>query len=175
EVRLNNPQGVAVATNGDVYLADTNNYRVRKLSGGVLTTVAGSGSTTMSFNANPLQAGINPRSVAVDNAGNVYILSGSGAVVYQLSTAGVLSVVAGTQGSAGFVNGIPGTGRLNNPYQIAIGADGSLYIADYSNQRVRKVQSTTPGVVPVNGAMTTIAGGGSTAIANLVSATAASL
>src|SRR6185295_2855873 len=88
---------------------------------------------------------------------------------------GVMSIIAGTQNSGGFANGVPGTGKLNNPYQIAIGADGSLYIADYSSQRVRKVPSTTPGVVPVNGSMTTIAGGGSKPIANLVSATAASL
>jgi hypothetical protein len=71
-------------------------------------------------------------------------------VVYRVTPAGAITIVAGTQNSASFLPGVPGTGRLNSPWQVAIGGDGSLYIADFNDGRVTKVPATTPGTIPLN-------------------------
>ena len=171
--RLNSPSDVAVDGGGAIYVADYGNYVVRKLSGGVLSTIAGNGSSTASLGANALATGMQPVGVTVDSAGNLYVVSANGHVVYQVTPTGAISVIAGTQNSAGFADGAPGSGKLYTPYQVAIGPDQSLYIADFNNRRVRKIASTTPGVIPVAGVMTTIAGGGSTTPVNGVAAATA--
>jgi sugar lactone lactonase YvrE len=173
--RLYYPTGVGVDTNGAVYVADYDSYRIRKLAGGVLSTIAGNGSSTAALGSTALTTALRPVGVTTDSAGNVYATSDNGHVVYQITPAGGITVVAGTQSTAGFADGVPGTGRLNAPYQVAIGPDGSIYIADFNNHRVRKIQSTSPPAVPLAGSMVTIAGGGATTPANSVLATAANL
>jgi hypothetical protein len=169
DTRLYYPAAVTVAANGDIFVADTSNYRVRKLSNGVLSTVAGNGATSANLGATALTTALEPRGVIVDGAGNLYVSSENGHVVYQITPAGAISIVAGTQNSAQFEDGAPGVGNLYSPHQVAMGADGSLYIADYNNHRVRKV----PFSGGVFGAMITIAGGGATPPAAGVAATAA--
>src|SRR6185436_9458215 len=113
----------------------------------------------------------------LDKDGNLYVASENGHVIYRLTpgVSGTISVVAGKLNAAGFLNGVPGTGTLYAPRQVAIGSDGSLYIADYNNQRVRKVAGLGDGVVATNGSMISIAGGGVTPPAAGVAATAANL
>jgi hypothetical protein len=166
DTRLNSPTDVAVDGSGAVYVADYSNFRVRKLSGGVLTTIAGSGSSTPLLGANALATGMRPIGLTVDSGGNVYVASDNGHVVYQVTPSGGISIIAGAQNTCTFADGALGANRLCRPSQVAIGADGSLYIADLNNDRVRKVAA--------NGTMTTIAGGGSTAPAAGVTATSAS-
>jgi mucin-19 len=173
--RLSNPAGVAVDGNGAIYVADYGNYRVRKLSGGVLSTIAGNGSTTSVLGTSALSSAMHPIGVTVDSANNVYAADVNGHVIWQVTPSGGISIVAGTLNSSGSANGIPGTGKLFTPYQVAIGANGSLYIADFNSNKVRKITAGTPGVVPTNGSMTTIAGGGTTAPANGMAATSATL
>jgi len=175
DTRVYYPTGVGVDPNGAVYVADYSNYRIRKLAGGVLSTIAGTGSSSPSLGSTALTTSLRPLGVTADSAGNVYATSDNGHVVYQITPAGGISVIAGTQNTAGSADGIPGTGRLNSPWQVTIGPDGSIYIADYNNHRVRKIPSTNPPAIPLNGNMITIAGGGSTAPANGVLATNANL
>jgi uncharacterized protein (TIGR03437 family) len=139
---------VAVDSTGNVYVADTNNNRVRKVSpNGVITTVAGigiagfSGDGGLAVNA---QVG-NPIAVAVDTVGNVYIADGS-LRVRKLFLSGLIATIAGnaTRGYSGDGGSGPNA-TLNAPSALAINAAGSIWVADTLNNAVRLLQFTGSG------------------------------
>ena len=149
--QLREPYGVAVDSAGDIYIADSANNRIRKVSNGVITTVAGGGS---SFGDNgPATSAqlFNPYGVAVDSAGNLYITDYGSSRIRKVSN-GVITTVAGTgtDGSSGD-NGPATSAQLREPYGAAVDSAGNLYIADAGNSRIRKVS---------NGVITTVAGNG---------------
>ncbi len=152
------PASVAVDSAGNLYIADSAASRVRKVSAatGIITTVAGNGSSTFSGDGGPaISAGVDPAGVAVDSAGNVYIADSSNQRVRKIAAAtGVITTVAGN-GSDGFAgDGGPATSAsLSYPSDVALDAAGNLYVADSGNHRIRKV-------VPVTGVITTVAGSG---------------
>jgi uncharacterized repeat protein (TIGR01451 family) len=155
--QLNGPNGVAVDSLGNVYIADTNNWRVRKVDGsGNISTVAGNGSccepTGDDGSANGAGIGL-AYGLAVDSSGNLYISDISNSIVREVA-AGIITTVAGN-GSSGYSgDGGPATSaKLYEPYGIAVDASGNLYIADRFNYRVRMV--STSGVIK------TVAGNGS--------------
>ena len=128
--KLNNPQGLAVnPSNGDLYIADAGNNRIRKVSGGIITTLLGGGAISLA----------NPHGVAVDNAGNIYIADTGNNVVRKWSN-GAVTTVAGT-GAGGFNNysGSATATDLFGPRSVAVDAFGNLYIADFNNDLIRKV------------------------------------
>ena len=151
---LHGPQGVTVDSAGNVYIADWYNYRIRMVSNGVITTVAGSGSTGVSGggfsgdNGPATSALLYPGAVAVDAAGNLYIADTFNNRIRKVSN-GVITTVAGngTLGSSGD-NGPATSAELAGPVGVAVDAAGNLYIADFSSNRVRKVS---------NGVITTVA------------------
>jgi hypothetical protein len=140
---LSSPQGVALDAAGNLYIADAQDTRVRKVStSGTITTVAGSGTYGFSGDGGPAtDAGLKgPTGVAVDAAGNLYIADPGNHRVRKVSTSGTITTVAGngTQGFSGDAG--PATNAsLNTPYGVAVDAAGNLYIADPGNNRVRKV------------------------------------
>lgn len=149
EARLNSPLGVAVNASGSVvYVADEGNHKVRKVdvSAGEVTTVAGTGISGFSGD-NGLATAANldsPSGVALDAAGNLYIADTDNHRIRRVSSAGVITTVAGT-GAAGFSgDGGPATAaQLDSPVAVAVdGVTGDLYIADLQNQRIRKVDFT---------------------------------
>lgn len=150
--------GVAVDSAGNLYIADTGNHRVREVSKGIITTIAGNGTMGFSGDNGPaMSAQLNyPAGVAVDSAGNVYISDFGNNRIRKVSN-GVITTVAGggTGGSLGD-NGPATSARLSQPIGVAVDAAGNLYIADNQNGRVRKV---------TNGTITTIAGNGGKGIA----------
>ncbi len=152
--QLNAAQGVAVDPSGNLYIADTNNNSIRKVAAnGVISTVAGSGVTGMAAPGNGSNQFSGPRGLASDSAGNIYIADTQNSRVMKLSAAGGLTVVAGngTPGYSG--DGGAATGAmLNTPSGVAVDAAGNLYIADFSNNRIRKVSTA--------GTITTVAGTG---------------
>ncbi|HMC57911.1 MAG TPA: IPT/TIG domain-containing protein, partial [Candidatus Solibacter sp.] len=153
--QLNGPQGVAVDGAGNLYIADTQNHKVRIVSGGVIGTFAGSGTAGFSGDGGAAAAAsLNaPFGVAVDAAGNVYIAEFSNNRVRKVDTKGIITTVAGTGVSGYGGDGAAATGALlNGPQSVAVDAAGNLYIADTANNRLRKV---TPG-----GTIGTIGGNG---------------
>jgi uncharacterized protein (TIGR03437 family) len=146
---LSSPSGIAVDGAGNVYFADTGNQRVRKISGGVITTVAGNGTAGFSGDNGPAtsaelnleQGSLLPAGIAVDTPGNIFIVDSGNQRVRMVSN-GVITTVAGT-GSPGYSgDGGPATSaQLYNPSGIAIDTAGKIYISDSSNGRIRALTS----------------------------------
>ena len=151
--QLNLPTSVAVDRFGNVYFADTGNHRVRRISAGRITTIAGTGASGFSGdNGAATLARVNaPESVAVDAAGNVYIADTENHRVRRVNPQGVITTVAGSDPGAGD-NGPALAARLFQPSGVVTDAAGNVYIADMANHRVRRV---TP-----QGRIETVAGNG---------------
>ena len=154
--QLNQPSGVAVDSSGNVFIADTVNNRIRKLtSGGTITTAAGTG--VAGFSGDGLagtKAMLNaPRGIAVDAFNNLYIADSGNQRIRKLASNGIITTVAGT-GVAGFSGdgGFATSAQINRPFDVKVDSAGNLYIADYLNSRIRRVAA--------NGGITTIAGNG---------------
>ncbi len=148
---LNGPNGLTVDSAGTIFIADTGNGRIRKVSGGSIATVAGNGG--FGYNGDNIAATsaefTSPSGVAVDSAGNLYIADLGNHRVRKVS-AGMITTVAGT-GTPGYNGGsIPAaSAELDGPWGVAVDASGNLYIADTDNNRIRKV---------AGGVITTVAG-----------------
>jgi uncharacterized protein (TIGR03437 family) len=133
---LDKPYGLAVDVLGNLYIADFGNGRVRKVSpDGTIRTLVGGGVPGDGLGAR--LAG--PRNVAVDTAGNLYISDFSDHRVYRVTPDGQISSAAGT-GVAGYNgDGVAASARLNAPAGLAVDHQGTLYIADSGNNRIRTV------------------------------------
>jgi uncharacterized protein (TIGR03437 family) len=142
---LSHPYGIAIDAQGNLYVADLGNARVRKIStDGTIRTVAGGGTITPGGNSDGgLSTGaqlLQPRDVAVDLDGTFYISDFGAHRVYRVTPGGILTTVAGT-GSAGFSgdSGSAQLAQLKSPAGLASDANGALYIADSANNRIRRV------------------------------------
>jgi trimeric autotransporter adhesin len=160
--QLNTPHGLAVDNAGNLYIADTLNYRIRKVTpAGIITTVAGNGQVVLQMDGGQATASsMAPWYVALDAAGNLYFAEPGDQCVRMVSTSGVVSTVAGMIDMFGFSgDGGPGNKALLNANQtIALDASGNLYVADAGNYRVRKVGASSTSAPP---AISTIVNGAS--------------
>jgi trimeric autotransporter adhesin len=153
---LSAPFGVAVDKVGNFYIADTSNHRVRKVdTSGIITTIAGNGTEGFSGDGGAAtRASLNfPTGVTLDRAGNLFITDQSNHRIRKVNTNGAITTVAGN-GNAGFSGDYAAAMRasLNLPIGTAVDVTGTLYIADTSNNRIRKVSA--------DGMVTTVAGSG---------------
>jgi len=163
QASLNGPSGVCVSPTGDIYVNDVGNYRVRKIAAatGIITTVAGSGSSTPSGDGGPAtSAGMQiPIRCAVDASGNLYIVDqgNSANVVRKVNAStGIISTFAGIYGGTAFSgDGGPATSAtMFNLTADSFDAAGNLYLTDQGDQRIRLVTPT--------GGISTVAGNGIT-------------
>ena len=153
------PDGLTLDSAGNIYIADQNNNRIRKVDlNGNITTVAGNGNTQFKGDGGPATSATvyiaaNHNGLAVDAAGNLYIADDGHHRIRKVDAGGIITTVAGngTQGFSGD-GGPAASAQLYRPGGVAVDAAGNLYIADMLNSRVRKVDA--------NGIITTIAGNG---------------
>ena len=142
------PSAVAVDASGNIYIADTNNHRIRKISGGTISTIAGDGEELFAGDGGAATAAAldSPTGVAVDANGNVYIADRLNQRIREVS-AGNISTIAGS-GTVSFAGAFGGDGAnataasLARPSGVSVDASGNVYIADTENQRIREVSST---------------------------------
>ena len=155
---LNSPQGLAVDASGNVYIADTGNNVIRKITvaNGNITTVAGNGTAGVSGDGNPaLSAQLNaPTGVAVDTTGNIYIADSKNNRIREVLTNLLMSTIAGN-GVAGFAGdgNLASVAQLNLPTQVLVTPSGIVYLIDSGNARVREI-------LPNKVIMTAAGGGG---------------
>ena len=154
--QLNNPRGASVDMSGNVYIADTENNKIRMVSRtGIITTIAGTGTQGSSGDGGAATSAqlYYPVGVSVDISGNVYIADSDNHKIRKVTSTGIITTIAGTgdSGSSGD-GGAATSAQLNNPYGVSVGISGNVYIADLRNHKIRMVTSTA--------IITTIAGTG---------------
>ena len=131
--RFYNPTGVAVDSAGNVYVADTDNYTIRKITPGgvVTTTLAGLAGQLGSADGTGSAARFNyPIGVAVDSAGNVYVADTGNYTIRKITPAGVVTTLAGSAGQIGSADGTGSAARFFFPYGVAVDSAGNVYVAD---------------------------------------------
>ncbi len=134
------PDGVALDSSGNIYVADADNNMIRKITlGAVVTILAGSGALG-SANGTGNGASFNyPTGVAVDNVGNVYIADYYNNLIRKITAGGVVSTLAGQAGVAGFANGTGTAALFNGPFGVAVDTSGNVYVADEGNDLIREI------------------------------------
>lgn len=157
--RFNSPSGVAADGVGNVYVADTNNHLIRKITpAGVVTTLAGNvfggradgNGAAASFNQ--------PMNLTVDAAGNVYVSDTGNNTIRKITPAGDVTTLAGTAPLAGATDGVGAAARFYAPRGIAVDAAGSVFVADFRNHLIRRIApdgtvSTLAGTATVPGSV----------------------
>ena len=145
--RFNNPWGVAVDGNGNVYVADESNCTIRKITpAGVVSTLAGTPYQSGTADGTGSAARFYyPRGVTVDGSGNLYVADTDNQTIRKISPAGVVSTLAGTPWHSGADDGTGSAARFNNPWGVAVDGNGNVYVADESNCTIRKI--TLDGIV----------------------------
>lgn len=148
--RFRSPYGVAADAFGNIFVADTDNHTIRKISGGAVTTLAGAAGVAADSTGAGAQARFDsPFGVAADQLGNVYVADTYNHRIKQIDAAGVVSNFAGS-GSAGSQDGVGTGASFRYPTSLALDAARNIYVADWGNHTIRKITQS--------GQVTTIAG-----------------
>ena len=139
---FNAPQGVAVDSSGNVYVADTGNSIVREItSGGAVSTLAGSVGNPGSSDGSGTSAQFDePSGIAVNGSGVVFVADTWNHTIREIS-GGVVTTFAGSAGNPGSVDGTNGAAQFNRPTGLAIDGSGNLYVSDLLNHTIRKITS----------------------------------
>ena len=142
--RFNSPFGVAVDSSGNVYVSDYLNHRIRKItSGGVVSTLAGTGDSGYQDGAAASARFSYPSGIAVDSDGNVYVAdNGTSRIRKITASTGIVSTLAG-DGTDGDVDGAANSAKFYSPYGLALDSSGNVYVADYNNHKIRKIDVST--------------------------------
>jgi serine/threonine protein kinase, bacterial len=157
EASFDCPMDVAIDKNGNLYVADTFNNKIRKITpSGVVTTIAGGGGRGYKGSGNVDDTGSlasfnNPQGIAIDMDGNLFVDDTYSNRIRKITPTGVVTTIAGS-GYPGKNDGAGKNASFDHPHGIAIGSSGNLFVADYNNHTIRKI---TP-----SGIVTTIAGSG---------------
>jgi len=162
--QLGAPSGIAVDAAGNIYFSDPGKHVIRKINtSGIISTIAGTGNTSGYSGDGGLATAAKlygPNDICLDAQGNLYIADRDNHCIRKVNTSGIISTIAGI---GGFLNyGFTGDGgaatsaKLNKPQSVSVDNLGNLYISDYTNNRIRKVNTS--------GIISTIAGNGQSAV-----------
>jgi hypothetical protein len=152
--QLNAPAGVAVDASFNLFISDGENRRIRKVSNGIITTIAGNGTQGVASNGSAASAAFcSPRGLAVDAAGSIYVADSCNGVVRKISGGTIVTVAGDEFGNYGILgDGGPATSAsLQDPFGVSVDSFGNLYIVDSLESRVR---------MGANGIISTLAGDG---------------
>jgi sugar lactone lactonase YvrE len=143
--RFNYPGGLATDSAGNVYVADTENHTIRKItSAGVVTTLAGTVGSSDSADGTGAAASFSyPYGLATDSAGNVYVADTNNSTIRKITSAGVVTTLAGLANNPGSADGTGAAASFNYPYGITTDSAGNLYVADTSSNTIRKIITAT--------------------------------
>jgi alpha-tubulin suppressor-like RCC1 family protein/sugar lactone lactonase YvrE len=147
------PSAVALDSSGNLYIADTENHKIRKTTpDGVVTTLAGSGSPGSTDGIGAAAKFNNPCGVAVDATGNVYVADTDNHKIRKITPAGVVTTLAGSDTYGYSDAGVGTSAKFRQPMGITVDSSGNLYVADTFNHRIRKASPS--------GQVSTVAGSG---------------
>ena len=152
------PEGITVDNAGNVYVADTANNTIRKITplgtNWLVSTIAGLAGISGTNDGTGTAARFNyPIGVAVDNAGNIYVADTDNFTIRKVTSAGVVTTLAGMAGSPGRIDGTGNSARFNHPQGVAVDGNGNLYLADQYYDTIRKIT-----LVGTNRVVSTLAG-----------------
>jgi len=149
---FNGPSALVVDARGNIYVADSGNNTIRKITPtGEVTTFAGKAGASGSVDGKgPESLFSGPSGLAIDSAGNLYVADTGNQVIRRISSDSMVSTVAGAAGQSGSTDGLSASARFKGPSGVAVDAHGSLYVADTYNQTIRKISP--------DGMVTTLAG-----------------
>ena len=152
DARFALPAGVAVGTNGNVHVTDWGNATIRKITpAGVVTTLAGTAGQIGSTDGTGAAARFkNPSGIAIDSSGNTYVVENGNSTIRKISSAGVVTTLAGTAGITGSADGIGASARFNLLQGVTVDLNNNLFVADSENATIRKITTAA--------AVTTFAG-----------------
>jgi sugar lactone lactonase YvrE len=139
--RFMTPTGIACDAAGNLYVTDSSNNTIRKITpAGKVTTLAGKASSAGSADGMGAAASFNnPTGIACDAAGNLYVTDSDNCAIRKITPAGQVTTVAGKAGSVGKADGSGRAATFNDPTGIACDAAGNLYVCDYGNDTIRKI------------------------------------
>ncbi|TZF86549.1 hypothetical protein FW774_04365 (plasmid) [Pedobacter sp. BS3] len=137
--KFKNPSGLTIDASGNILVADRLNHCIRKITpAGVVSTVAGSGTSGL-LDGDALTAKFaDPYGVAVDANGNILVAELTNARIRKITPNGIVSTLAGS--SAGFADGLSTTAKFNQPTDLDTDAEGNIYVAEVTNHRIRKIR-----------------------------------
>ena len=136
---FSSPSAIAIDLNGNLFVADSNNHKIRKItSSAVVSTFGGSGDAGSTDGQGTAASFNSPSGVAVDASGNVYVADTENNVIRRISPSGVVSTFAGS-GTNGFVDGQDVSASFARPYSVAVDFNGTIYVADTGNNRIRTI------------------------------------
>lgn len=138
--QFSNPSGIAIDTSDNLYVTDTVNHTIRKITpSGIVSTLAGLAGVSGTSDGSRTQARFNrPSGIAVDSSGNVYVADTGNHAIRKVSTSGTVTTIAGTLGTSGSSDGTGTAAQFNSPYGLTVDSSGVVYVADSINNTVRR-------------------------------------
>ncbi|MEY2661380.1 MAG: hypothetical protein RLZZ123_2552 [Pseudomonadota bacterium] len=136
---FNNPSGLAIDNNGNLYVSDTGNHLIRKITtSGVVSTLAGTGFAGSANGTGIMASFHNPTSAVIDNSNNIYVVDQLNHRIRKITPSSVVSTVAG-DGTLGYADGPGDMAKFSSPNSITVDNSGNLYVTDSDNHRIRKI------------------------------------